>query len=150
MSYIKELHYYHTQEEAREKINEIINFLNNNSTDIMSRDEWILLILTELGMGAHLKGHEIALTAIAFIIQDESYLDNIYDNLYGDIALMMDRKLKYVERMLRYAIETTFTKSDARIVYKYFGNTLRHDKMIPSNQHFLATIAKYVKMKINN
>jgi two-component system response regulator (stage 0 sporulation protein A) len=117
---------------------------NKNVEDI------VLDILTEMGVPAHIKGHDLMAAAIVAVIDDPNLKHNITGGLYPMVAKLFNTTKERTERAIRHAIEAAFDRCDIDVIEKYFGNTISLDKGKPTNGEFIAQIAMYVTRRMKN
>lgn len=113
-------------------------------------EDTVLDIMTEMGVPAHIKGHDLMAAAIVAVIDDPSLKNNITGGLYPLVAKKFNDTKSRVERAIRHAIEVTFDRCDIDVTTKYFGNTISLYKGKPTNSEFIAQIAMYVTRRMKD
>lgn len=97
-------------------------------------------LLHELGLPAHLLGHEFLRYAILKVYQEPNVLRNITMLLYPEIAKAYHTSVYSVEKGIRTAIEIAWIRADDEMIRYIFGNTIDHQRAKPSNKEFIAMI----------
>ena len=98
-------------------------------------------IIHEVGIPAHIKGYHYVREAIIMAVEDMESLNAITKILYPGIAKKFSTTPSRVERAIRHAIETAWSRGDVDVLNKIFGYTVSHDKGKPTNSEFIAMIA---------
>ena len=115
-----------------------------------SVEDTVLDIMTEMGVPAHIKGHDLMAAAIVAVIDDPSLKHNITGGLYPMVAKLFNTTKERTERAIRHAIEVTFDRCSFEVIDKYFGNTINANKGKPTNSEFIAQIAMYVTRRLRD
>lgn len=98
-----------------------------------------------IGTPAHVRGHNYLRMAILLAYEDESYLWNVMNRLYPEIARKYHKSMTSVERGIRNAIEITWNRRNAAVLEEVFGNTVSYSKSKPTNVEFIAMIVDRLK-----
>ncbi len=101
-------------------------------------------ILTKLGMSANLLGYKYLREAILISYRDSSSVSCIMQSIYAPIAKKHSTTVARLERDMRHAIETVWTKGNLDYIDKCFGYTVDASKGKPSNREFIATIRNLI------
>lgn len=136
---------------ARRKAHEkLMKLMGKQGTGSMPADPESITrdLFLEIGAPDHLRGHEMAVAAIVLVVENRTFIDSITFGLYPTIAVKFDTTASRVERAIRHLIETTWTRSDPDILFKYFGNTISADRGKPTNGEFIARCANIVKQRM--
>jgi two-component system response regulator (stage 0 sporulation protein A) len=115
-----------------------------------SVEDTVLDIMTEMGVPAHIKGHDLMAAAIVAVIDDPSLKHDITGGLYPLVAKKFNDTKSRVERAIRHAIEVTFDRCSLGVIDKYFGNTISPNSGKPTNSEFIAQIAMYVTRRLRD
>lgn len=97
-------------------------------------------ILQGIGFVPNMKGFKFIRYAICLAAQDQTYLDSLTQRLYGDVAKKFGTTAVNVERDIRHAIESAWSKGDIKKIEKHFGYSVDANKGKPTNSAFIATI----------
>lgn len=124
------------KEEQQEEISE------ENLEKVVSK------LLREIGVAPSLKGYDYLRIAIILTMENkEQYLHNVTKALYPDIAKRKKTTSSRVERAIRHAIETAWSKGNIEKIDKIFGYTISPHKGKPTNSEFIATIVDDLTLK---
>ena len=111
-------------------------------------EKTITEILHEIGIPAHIKGHEYIREGILMAIRDRSVLSAITKVLYPQIAQKYNTTAPRVERAMRHAIELAWNRGDVEILIKYFGYTVNSLRGKPTNSEFVAMLADHIRLNM--
>lgn len=98
-------------------------------------------IIHEIGVPAHIKGYHYLREAIITAVNDMDILNAVTKGLYPSVARQFSTTPSRVERAIRHAIETAWSRGDVETLNKYFGYTISENKGKPTNSEFIAMIA---------
>lgn len=98
-------------------------------------------IIHEIGVPAHIKGYHYLREAIITSVNDMDILNAVTKGLYPSVARQFGTTPSRVERAIRHAIETAWSRGDVETLNKYFGYTISENKGKPTNSEFIAMIA---------
>lgn len=116
--------------------------------DIDNFNEDLTNILHEIGIAASLLGYTFLKRAIEMsFLNIDCITLGITKVVYPTIALMYKTTSSKVERSMRHAIETGWTKSNVDIVEKIFSYSYSISRGHPTNGEFVANIADYLMVK---
>lgn len=105
-------------------------------------------LLREIGVAPSLKGYDYLRIAIILTMENkELYLHNVTKALYPDIAKRKNTTSSRVERAIRHAIETAWSKGNIEKINTIFGYTISPHKGKPTNSEFIATIVDDLTLK---
>mgnify|MGYP002559033822 CR=1 FL=1 len=136
-------------------IEDLINGLNNmvgkeKQKEIPEEnlEEIVSKLLREMGVAPSLKGYDYLRIAIILTMENkELYLHNITKALYPDIAKRKNTTSSRVERAIRHAIETAWSKGNIEKIDKIFSYTISPHKGKPTNSEFIAAIVDDLTLK---
>lgn len=103
-------------------------------------------LLHEIGIPSHLIGYSYIKEGINSMIKcqrDGTKLVNLYDK----ISEMFSTNSSCVERAIRHAIETSWSRGNLDLIDELFGYSISISKDRPSNIEFMRTISDKVKEK---
>ena len=109
-------------------------------------DSYLNKLLHEIGIPSHLIGYSYIKEGINSMIrsQDEGIkLTNLYDR----ISEMFATNSSCVERAIRHAIETSWSRGNLEVIDDLFGYSISISKDKPSNIEFMKTISDRIKEK---
>lgn len=132
-------------------IEDLINGLNNVVGKEISEEnleEIVSKLLREIGVAPSLKGYDYLRIAIILTMENkEQYLHNVTKALYPDIAKRKKTTSSRVERAIRHAIETAWSKGNIEKIDKIFSYTISPHKGKPTNSEFIAAIVDDLTLK---
>ena len=128
-----------------------VNGLNNVVGKEISEgnlEEIVSKLLREIGVAPSLKGYDYLRIAIILTMENkEQYLHNVTKALYPDIAKRKKTTSSRVERAIRHAIETAWSKGNIEKINKIFSYTISPHKGKPTNSEFIAAIVDDLTLK---
>lgn len=97
-------------------------------------------------------GHQYLVDAVVMSVADPGAVNNMtkIGGVYFQIAVRYEVNSSRVERAIRHAVETAWTRVDLETLNKYFGNTVSLNKGKPTNTEFIARIGNVVRMWMKN
>ncbi|MBQ8297278.1 MAG: sporulation transcription factor Spo0A [Ruminococcus sp.] len=104
-------------------------------------------IIHRLGVPAHIKGYHYLRTAILEAANNRELLDSITKKLYPLVASKYNTTSSRVERAIRHAIETAWSRGNADTRKAIFGCTINDDRGKPTNSEFIALIADKLRLE---
>lgn len=104
-------------------------------------------LMLELGIPAHLKGHQYLRTAISMCVEDMELIGSVTKLLYPDLAKRYITTDQKIERAIRNAIEVSWERGNGELFKKLFGysNGMEHSR--PTNSEYIASVADYVRLE---
>lgn len=127
---------------------------DSNSEDVSSNSvnehfmrNQITSVIHEIGIPAHIKGHNYIRESLLLLFNDITAIDFITKYLYPTIAKQFDTTPSRVERAIRHAIEIAWSRGNPDILEERFGYTINSDKGKPTNSEFLAIIADGLRLE---
>lgn len=100
-----------------------------------------------LGIPAHLRGYWYLREAVLLTLEDFRMLDSITGVLYPMIASKYQTTPSKVERAIRHAIETAWSRGKPEAAEEIFGYTVKNSSGRPTNSEFIALIADRVRLE---
>lgn len=107
----------------------------------------ITKLLHELGVPAHIQGHEYLREAIVMIYNEPSLMYQITKFLYPEIAKKYHTSSIRVERAIRHAIEISWGIGNIEVMNDLFSYSLSHLKDKPCNSQYICTIADKLRLE---
>lgn len=104
-------------------------------------------ILHKIGVPVHIKGYHYLREAIYMGFNDSSLLESVTKCLYPAVAKHFKTTVQGVERAIRHAIETAWSKGDLENIRRIFGYTVSFYKSRPTNSEFIALITDDLLLK---
>lgn len=111
----------------------------------------ITSIMHDIGVPAHIRGHQYLREAIMLSIHNQDLLGAVTKTLYPSVAITYNTTPSRVERAIRHAIEVAWSRGRLDTLQNVFGYTINVTKGKPTNSEFIAMIADRMKleMKVN-
>jgi two-component system response regulator (stage 0 sporulation protein A) len=94
-----------------------------------------------IGISSHLQGYKYLKDSIKLVMKDPNYINNVTKKLYPEIAKKHSTTAYRVERGIRHALDTSFTKGKMVKLNKLFGFDVLSLEDKPTNSEFVALIA---------
>ena len=129
--------------------NKIINSCEeDNSIDILHNKLQISVtkILHELGVPSNIKGYKYMRVGILLIYNNPSFIDEITNRLYPNIAKTYKTSISSVERSIRHAIDVSWNRGNWDLMEDIFGHSIDIDKAKPTNSEYIVTIADKLRL----
>ena len=111
-------------------------------------EEGISEILEELGMPSNLRGYKYIRKALVLAIEHKSLLDSFSKQLYFVLAETFQTSPNAIERAIRTAITTAWTRGNVEAQYAMFGYTVSDEKGKPTNKEFIMKIVEKLNFKL--
>ena len=105
-------------------------------------------VLHELGVPAHIRGHNYLRDAIMLTVSDPSLLNVVTKELYPAVAKQHGSSSSKVERAIRHAIEVAWCRGNIEAIHRFFGFTVNDNKGKPTNSECIAMIADKLRLGI--
>lgn len=102
--------------------------------------------LREMGVPSCLNGYVYLRDAIMFVLSQGGMLASITRVVYPSVAEKHNTTASRVERSMRHAIETAWTRGDIDTLNEVFGHTVDAEKGRPTNSAFIARIADKIRL----
>jgi len=106
----------------------------------------IVGLLRQMSVPPHLLGYRYLREAIALIVAKMDRIKAV-TGVYEEVAKRYGTTKACVERSMRHAIESAWSRCPAEQIERVFGYTLKLDKDKPSNSEFLAMLSDRVSVK---
>lgn len=122
----------------------------SEATSVQSDDKQLEIIVSdvmrEIGVPAHIKGHEYLRQSILLTIKDPDLMHAVTKILYPTVAKKNNTTASRVERAIRHAIEVAWDRGDVEILNSYFGYTIQNTRGKPTNSEFIAMISDKLRL----
>lgn len=134
---------------AGESGSNVINtvFENHHRKPETSLEADVTQMIHEIGVPAHIKGYQYLRDAIIMSVNDVEMLGSITKRLYPTIAAKYKTTSSRVERAIRHAIETAWSRGKMDTIEELFGYTVSDRKGKPTNSEFVALIADKIRLE---
>ena len=111
-------------------------------------DELVAYTLFELCITKNYYGYEYLMQAILIASRSDVLSRSISKDIYPDIARKFGVKPSSVERNIRTAIHSAWSKSSKQVKSQYFGTFAADEQWVPTNSQFIYIIADRLMMKL--
>ena len=101
----------------------------------------ITVLLHDMGVPAHLKGHGYLREAICMAVENPLILSNMQRRVYSEIGKKEGKKPANIEKSIRTAIEVSLLRCNPELLKEFFGYTINSDKGKPTNSEYIAMLA---------
>ena len=132
------------------KINErnyqVKESLKSEKTFSVEKD--VTSIMHEIGVPAHIKGHQYLRAAILMAVENHEILGGVTKTLYPMVAERYNTTPSRVERAIRHAIEVAWGRGRLDTLQNVFGYTVNVGKGKPTNSEFIAMIADKMRLEM--
>ena len=122
--------------------------ISNNPTRSDDIEVEITNIIHDIGVPAHIKGHQYLREAISLVMKDTEILNGITKVLYPAVAEKYNTTSSRVERAIRHAIEVAWGRGKIDTFQNVFGYTINLGKGKPTNSEFIAMIADKLRLEM--
>lgn len=102
-------------------------------------------ILLDLGIPDHLLGYGYLRSAISKVVQDPELAHCVTGALYPAVARQFGTTGQLVERAIRHAVESGWSRCQESMRQRYFGGKIRPGKQKPTNAEFIARVANIIR-----
>lgn len=102
-------------------------------------------VLADLGVPDHLLGYRYLQAAITMAVAEPEAVHCVTGLLYPGVARRYGTTAQLVERAIRHAVESGWSRCNAAMREKYFGGKIRPGRQKPTNAEFIARVANIVR-----
>ena len=126
-----------------------VKYIVNNKNSVNNVEIEVTNIMHDVGIPAHVKGHQYLRDAIISVVKDNEALIGITKLLYPDIAKKYNTTATRVERSIRHAIEMAWDRGRIDTLQSLFGYTVNLRKGKPTNSEFIAMVADKLRLEMD-
>ncbi len=105
----------------------------------------IQYVLLDMGISPSLLGFTYLTYAEQLISVNEEYMKQVTKNLYVDVAKAFRTTPASVERCIRHAIAAAWALGNIETSRRYFGNSIKPYRGVPTNSQFITRTYFYLK-----
>ena len=131
----------------KERTEKVVEKKHKTITDENLEKE-ITSIMHDIGVPAHIRGHQYLREAIVQSIHNQELLGAVTKTLYPTVATTYKTTPSRVERAIRHAIEVAWSRGRLDTLQNVFGYTINVTKGKPTNSEFIAMIADKMKLEM--
>lgn len=108
-------------------------------------------LMRDIGIPPHMTGYQYIREAVLRAANDSKVFSSITKVLYPEVAKKFNITPQKVERSIRNAIESTWTRGNHDLIDSLFGYTITYRRGKPTNSEFIAMMADKIRLyKKNN
>lgn len=111
-------------------------------------NELISTIIINIGIPPHIKGYLYLRTAVNLVIMQPEVIHSITKKLYPKVAEHFTASSNKVERLIRHAIEVSWSKGKIKNINVIFGFRIYKEYAKPSNGDLIALLADRLYFEI--
>ena len=126
-----------------------VKYIVNNKSIVNNVEIEVTNIMHDVGIPAHVKGHQYLRDAIISVVKDNEALIGVTKLLYPDIAKKYNTTATRVERSIRHAIEMAWDRGRTDSLQNLFGYTFNLRKGKPTNSEFIAMVADKLRLEMD-
>jgi len=104
----------------------------------------ITQLLHDMGIPAHLCGHDYLRDAIMMVMDSHEISGRMTKEIYPEIANKYKKSPQSVERAIRTALDVAWTRGKTELINDIFRFTVNIQKGRPTNSEFVSLIADYL------
>ncbi|MCX8128694.1 MAG: sporulation transcription factor Spo0A [Clostridia bacterium] len=105
-------------------------------------------LMRDVGISPHMTGYQYIREAIIQSVNNSKAFTSVTKVLYPSVAMKFSSTPQKVERAIRNAIETAWSKGNNDSMDSLFGYTVNYDRGKPTNSEFIAMMADKVRISI--
>lgn len=109
-------------------------------------EQEITEILQRLKIPPHFKGYTYLRRAIMLCVKEPTLINEVTKKLYPRIAEEFNSTPNRVERSMRFAIETAWSKGEIEYLHELMGYMVDEKKGKPTNVSFIAKISDRIRL----
>ena len=134
------------------KLYEIIRLIAYKKTDSQCNDAELMVteLIQKLGVPAHIKGYRYIRTAILECLNNKTLLDSFTKDLYPTVAYRYETTPTRVERAIRHAIETAWTRGNDEDLSSFLGYSIDKRNCKPTNSEFIALATDKLLLRLKH
>ncbi|HBL35856.1 MAG TPA: sporulation transcription factor Spo0A [Firmicutes bacterium] len=106
-------------------------------------------LLQKMKIPPHFKGYTYLRKAILLCIKEPTLINEVTKKLYPRIAEEYNSTANRVERSMRFAIETAWSRGEIEYLHELMGPIVDEKKGKPTNVSFIAKISDKIRLNYN-
>ncbi|MGI5849116.1 MAG: sporulation transcription factor Spo0A [Christensenellales bacterium] len=121
---------------------------HKNTSTVINGDKWnidpsdvVTRHIKQVGITANIKGYYYLRDAILMVHENFDLMSRLTTGLYVSVAEKYHSTPQRVERAMRHAIETAWSRGNIKVLEDFFGYTILDTKGKPTNGEFIAMLA---------
>jgi len=122
------------------------NYYTPASRQEAQTEQEVSEILQKLRIPPHFKGYTYLRKAIMLCVKEPTLINEVTKKLYPRIAEEFNSTPNRVERSMRFAIETAWSKGEIEYLHELMGHIVDEKKGKPTNVSFIAKISDRIRL----
>ena len=110
----------------------------------------IINSLLQLGISPSIKGFHYLINAITLYINSNMSISSFSGDIYPKLAEIYKTSSGSVERAVRHAINSGWSRHDPQFSSSIFGNSLCCESESPTNAVFISAVAEWIRLEMSN
>lgn len=107
-------------------------------------------LMREIGIPPHMSGYQYLREAIMQTVKNAKIFSSITKTLYPAVAERYNTTPQKVERAIRNAIESAWSRGNPDMIDSLFGYTINFNKGKPTNSECIAMMADKIRINMGN
>lgn len=108
----------------------------------------IINTMMNVGVPTHLSGYEYIKVGVKLLLENPRLINRVTKGLYPGIAELTESNPSRVERCIRNAVESVFSRNDPDHIREVFGATPGMGRGKLTNSEFLSQVAEIVRLEV--
>ena len=105
-------------------------------------------LMHDIGIPPHMAGYQYLREAIVLTVKNSKMYSSITKNLYPAVAEKFNTTAQKVERAIRNAIESAWSRGNLDTIDSLFGYTINYTKGKPTNSECIAMMADKIRISM--
>ena len=105
-------------------------------------------LMHDIGIPPHMAGYQYLREAIVLTVKNSKMFSSITKSLYPAVAEKFNTTSQKVERAIRNAIESAWSRGNLDTIDSLFGYTINIGKGKPTNSEFIAMVADKLRLEM--
>lgn len=134
---------------SEDSIKIIENYKTYNFETVNYVEKRITTVLLSIGISGNLQGYHFIKSSIKLVMQDPQYINYITKKLYPKVAEIYATSAIRVERAIRHALESAYSKGKLIYLNSVLGMDVITRNEKPTNSEFIAIMADILNLETN-
>lgn len=134
---------------SNRSVNKNMEFTNADALDrTYDIEVEVTNLMHEVGIPPHMAGYQYLREAIVLVVKNSKMYSSITKSLYPAVAEKFNTTAQKVERAIRNAIESAWSRGNLDTIDSLFGYTINYTKGKPTNSECIAMMADKIKISM--
>lgn len=134
---------------SNRSVNKNMEFTNADALDrTYDIEVEVTNLMHEVGIPPHMAGYQYLREAIVLVVKNSKMYSSITKSLYPAVAEKFNTTSQKVERAIRNAIESAWSRGNLDTIDSLFGYTINYTKGKPTNSECIAMMADKIKISM--